>query len=54
MLLEKPDYDALVDMGELITGRAPFQGQDSEDQLCAIVGFVNGALEGSYNISANC
>jgi hypothetical protein len=31
-------------MGELITGRAPFQGQDSEDQLCAIVGFVNGGV----------
>jgi cell division cycle 2-like protein len=47
MLLEKTDYDALVDiwslgcvMGELITGRAPFQGQDSEDQLCAIVGVL--------------
>ncbi|RCV41555.1 hypothetical protein SETIT_9G145800v2 [Setaria italica] len=47
MLLEKPDYDALVDiwslgcvMGELITGRAPFQGEDSEDQLCAIVGVL--------------
>ncbi|OEL36215.1 putative cyclin-dependent kinase F-2 [Dichanthelium oligosanthes] len=43
MLLEKPDYDALVDtwslgcvMAELINGRALFQGADYEGQLCEI------------------
>ncbi|XP_062208994.1 putative cyclin-dependent kinase F-2 [Phragmites australis] len=44
MLLEKPDYDGLVDtwslgcvMAELINGRVLFQGLNDEGQLCAIV-----------------
>ncbi|CAN6291881.1 unnamed protein product [Urochloa humidicola] len=47
MLLGKPDYDAQVDvwslgcvMAELLCGAAPFQGQDEEDQLCAIFGVL--------------
>ncbi|CAL4943470.1 unnamed protein product [Urochloa decumbens] len=47
VLLGKPDYDARVDvwslgcvMAELITGEAPFQGEDEEDQLCAIFGVL--------------
>ncbi|CAL4935015.1 unnamed protein product [Urochloa decumbens] len=47
VLLGKPDYDALVDvwslgcvMAELVTGKAPFRGEDEEDQLCAIFGVL--------------
>ncbi|WVZ60098.1 hypothetical protein U9M48_010161 [Paspalum notatum var. saurae] len=43
MVLEKPDYDALVDtwslgcvMAELISGRRLFDGDNDEDQLCGI------------------
>ncbi|KAJ1294180.1 hypothetical protein BS78_01G125900 [Paspalum vaginatum] len=43
MVLEKPDYDALVDtwslgcvMAELISGRRLFDGDNEEDQLCGI------------------
>ncbi|KAL6893564.1 hypothetical protein ACP4OV_007662 [Aristida adscensionis] len=48
MLLEKPDYDAVVDswslgcvMAELITGRVLFEGKEDEaGQLCAIFDVV--------------